>query len=117
MEFTSKTDIIGDQRLIDPGRAKSDSLLAGFVESFAANRIGIVQFEYGPKNIVSKFLLMDFYRFFERHNMVVGKIFPTYVDFRNYELSDENFYGPNYLAVRREHEDVIERLGKGGHRA
>lgn len=28
----------------------------------------------------------------------VGKIYPDYVDFRDYDLGDEDFLGPNYLA-------------------
>jgi hypothetical protein len=37
----------------------------------------------------------------------VGKVYPTYVDFRSYRLTDEDFRGPNYLAVRRERNDLI----------
>ena len=41
---------------------------------------------------------------------VVGKIFPSYVDFREYELKDEDFQGPNYLAVRAARADLIALL-------
>jgi hypothetical protein len=40
----------------------------------------------------------------------VGKIYPDYVDFRDYDLSDEDFLGPNYLACRVG-DGALERLG------
>jgi FkbM family methyltransferase len=46
------------------------------------------------------FLLRDAYELFRSYGYVVGKIYPDYVDFREYDLSDEDFLGPNYLACR-----------------
>lgn len=58
-----------------------------------------LQFEYGTINIDTHFLLRDAYQLLEGHGMVVGKIYPSYVDFRPYKRRDEDFLGPNYLAV------------------
>ncbi len=58
-----------------------------------------IQFEYGRVNIVSHFLLRDFYEVLEGY--VIGKIYPNGVDFRDYELAHEDFRGPNYLAIRK----------------
>jgi FkbM family methyltransferase len=59
-----------------------------------------VQFEYGRMNILTRFLLKDFYELFASHGYVVGKIFPDYVEIRAYNLVDEDFLGANYLACR-----------------
>lgn len=83
-----KMDVEGAEHLV----------LAGLAESLRARRVRFVQFEYGRVNILTKFLLRDFYELFRRYGYVVGKIFPDFVDFRAYDLGDEDFLGPNYLA-------------------
>jgi len=62
-------------------------------------QIKIIQFEYGMININTHFLLKDFYDYLEAFDMKIGKIYPSYVDLREYRHIDENFYGPNYLAI------------------
>lgn len=95
-----KTDTEGADHLV----------LKGFEKTFKRGGIGMVQFEYGFANSVCHFLLRDFYEFFSAHGYVVGKIYPSYVDFRNYKPEHEDFIGPNYLAVPRKREDLIEIL-------
>jgi FkbM family methyltransferase len=85
-----KLDVEGAEHLV----------LEGFQDQLRQQRIRFVQFEYGRVNILTHFLLRDFYQLFAKHGYVVGKIFPDYVDFREYELTDEDFLGPNYLACR-----------------
>ena len=58
--------------------------------------------------------MYDFYEFFTQKNYVVGKIYPNYVDFKDYTLDDENFLGPNYLAVKKEYQDLISALSYSG---
>ena len=72
----------------------------------------IVQFEYGQVNIITKHLLRDHYAFFEGLGFVVGKIYPKWVEFRDYELRHEDFLGLNYLAVRKERRDLLELLSR-----
>jgi FkbM family methyltransferase len=85
-------------------------VLAGFSDAFARKAIDMVQFEYGRVNIITKFLLRDFYQFFDGLGFVVGKLYPTYVDFRPYTLQDEDFRGPNYIACRKDLSENIAIL-------
>jgi FkbM family methyltransferase len=85
-------------------------VLDGFRDCFARNAITIVQFEYGAANLRVRYLLEDFYRFFEERGFVVGKIYPEGIAFKPYEPEDEDFRGPNFLAVRSERADLVEAL-------
>ena len=86
-------------------------VLQGFANALQDRLIDVIQFEYGRANIISKFLLYDFYVLFQKYGYKVGKIYPNYVDFREYSSDDENFLGPNYLAVR---EELVNHLGLAG---
>ena len=94
-----KMDVEGAEHLV----------LAGLAESLSARRIRFVQFEYGRVNILTKFLLRDFHELLRRYGYVVGKIFPDFVDFRPYDLGDEDFLGPNYLACQAD-DPALPRL-------
>jgi FkbM family methyltransferase len=86
-------------------------VLKGFSRMLDEARVAAVQFEYGFGNIRSHFLLSDFYDFFESAGFAVGKIFPDAVEFRAYDIyRDEDFLGPNYLAVRRDRRELIDAL-------
>jgi FkbM family methyltransferase len=85
-----KIDVEGAEHLV----------LRGFEQLLRERRVRFVQFEYGRVNILTRFLLKDFHDLFAQHQYVVGKIYPDYVDFRSYDLSQEDFLGPNYLACR-----------------
>lgn len=74
-------------------------VLDGFSDWLKAGRIKVIQFEYGMTCIFTKKLLADHYGILRDSGYVVGKIYPTYVDFRPYDPFDEDFIGPNYLAV------------------
>lgn len=98
-----KVDVEGAEHLV----------LRGFADALGSSRVRFVQFEYGRVNVLTKFLLRDFYELFRGYGYVVGKIFPDFVDFREYELGDEDFMGPNYLACRAA-DPALERLKAGG---
>jgi FkbM family methyltransferase len=85
-------------------------VLEGFCDMFSRGAIDVVQFEYDRVNILTKFLLLDFYRWFEKRGYMVGKVYPTHVDFRPYVLEDEDFLGPTYLACRTALREQIDRL-------
>lgn len=85
-----KLDVEGAEHLV----------LQGLEEQLRGGKVRFVQFEYGRVNILTHFLLRDFYQLFATYGYVVGKIYPDYVDVRDYDLSDEDFLGPNYLACR-----------------
>ena len=97
-----KLDVEGAERLV----------LQGFAQTLEAGRIDVIQFEYGKVAILTHFLLKDFYDVLEGKGYAVGKLFPDHVDFRAYKLEDEDFLGPNYVAVRRERADIIAALQK-----
>ena len=111
----------GDQYLQDQGIKTVDFLkidtegaewdvLQGFLQAFEHQAIQMVQFEYGPLNLKTKILLRDFWKFFEDRGFVVGKLYPEGVAFKPFEWKDEDFVGPNYIAVREARTDLVEAL-------
>ncbi len=111
-EFLKKNKIDRvDFLKIDVEGAEFD-VLKGFNESFSKGIIRVVQFEYGYINITTKKLLIDFYKFFESHNYIIGKIFPKRVEFRKYNFIYEDFLGPNFIAVKKSEEETIRLLSK-----
>ena len=74
-------------------------VLDGFTQTLKENKIGIIQFEYGFINVLTKFLLVDYYEFFKPLGYEIGKVTPEGITFSDYRLTDEDFKGPNYLAV------------------
>lgn len=86
-------------------------VLDGFAGMLSRAAVGAVQFEYGRINASIRVLLGDFYELFEGYGYVVGKIYPDGVEFRAFNpWRDENFRGPNYLAVHRDKRELIEDL-------
>jgi FkbM family methyltransferase len=87
-------------------------VLKGFDRMLATSAIDVVQFEYGLANIASRALLADFHAFLGDRGFAVGKVWPHDVEFRAYDMrTDEDFRGPNYVAVHRSRADLIARLG------
>jgi FkbM family methyltransferase len=85
-------------------------VLHGFANMISTHAIDVIQFEYGSLSIITKFLLRDFYLFFDTFDYKVGKIYPTFVLFKEYDMTDENFLGPNYLAISPKRRDLIRLL-------
>ena len=90
-----------------------EAVLRGFEALFARHAIDLVQFEYGRVAILNHVLLSDFHAFFRERGYVVGKIYPVYVDFRDYDFADEDFLGPNFLACRKDRPDYLRAFGAG----
>ena len=120
--FSVSCDVhIGDSYVRERGLKKIDLLkidvegaelrvLRGFEATIAAGRIDAIQFEYGLINLVAGVTLGALYEYLSARGYVVGKLYPNYVDFRPYHLKDEDFRGPNYLAVRSERTDLLQLL-------
>jgi FkbM family methyltransferase len=85
-------------------------VVRGFEKMLAGGRISVIQFEYEKLNTISKFLLKDFYALLGGHGYMLGKIFPTYVDFRDYDFEHELLWGSNYLAVLKSRPDLLKRF-------
>ncbi|MEZ4742405.1 MAG: FkbM family methyltransferase [Bdellovibrionota bacterium] len=98
--FFLKIDVEGGEHLV----------LKGFEEMIRKQRIVMIQFEYGKTNINTKFFLKDFYEILEKNGYKIGKIYPSYVDFKQYKNLNEDFIGPNYLAVLDSHTSLIKQL-------
>lgn len=89
-------------------------VLDGFSGLLARKAVDVVQFEYGRASILSRFLLRDYHALFRERGYAVGKIFPRYVDFRDYELADEDFVGSNHLACLESKAEYLEALSGRG---
>lgn len=85
-------------------------VLQGFERTFSGGRVRLCQFEYNTRCIESRCLLADFYEFFEARGYVVGKLWARGVSFGPYEFREENFRGPNYLAVHESESRLREAL-------
>lgn len=89
------------------------NVLQGFIPLLQTGSIGCIQFEYGYIAILTKNLLIDFYKFLAPFGYVIGKLTPDGVKFKDYHLLDEDFIGPDYIAVHQSRPDMIELIKKG----
>lgn len=94
---------------LDVEGAELDAL-RGFENSLKEKKVRAIQFEYGYINITSKNLLADYYDFFERHNYQIGKIYPKRVEFREYHFRQEDFIGPNFIAIHKSDDELKKIL-------
>ena len=85
-------------------------VLQGFMGMLSQQRIGCIQFEYGNMNILTKHLLIDFSKMLVPLGYVLGKLTPERVNFKDYHLSDEDFRGPDYVAVHITRPEIIDAL-------
>jgi FkbM family methyltransferase len=108
-EFLAREGIVGVDFLKLDVEGAEHLVLRGFDKLLRERRVRFVQFEYGRVNILTRFLLKDFYQLFAANGYLMGKIYPDHVDIRDYDLGDEDFLGPNYLACRAE-EPALARL-------
>lgn len=90
---------------LDIEGAEMDALI-GLSDSLDRGIIRMIQFEYGYINITTRKLLIDFYEFLESRNYIVGKIYPKRVTFKTYTFKDEDFIGPNYIAIRKDDTEI-----------
>ena len=74
-----------------------------------AGVIHCIQFEYGAFSLDTRFLLRDYYEMLGA-GYWIGKIYPGYVDFRDYDWRMEDFRFCNYLCVSRSRPDLLDRL-------
>jgi FkbM family methyltransferase len=112
--------VIGDKYVMENRIDKIDFLkidvegmeyqvLQGLKSCLSESKVHCLQFEYSPFSIETKFLLADFYRLLSE-NYWLGKVFPNYVEFREYEWPMENFEFSNYCAVSKAKPALREML-------
>jgi len=85
-------------------------VLAGFQNALAEGRVDVLQFEYGKCSLVARTFLKDFFSFFEPRGYVLGKMLPDGIDFCDYDIGLEDFIGPNYVACKKNRQDIISAL-------
>lgn len=83
-------------------------VLEGFQETLKQGKVGIIQFEYGRASILSKFLLVDAYNMLRPLGYKLGRLGRGWVNFKDYHLLDEDFNGPDFVAV---HESQMSYYG------
>ncbi len=84
-------------------------VLKGARQLIEADAIACIQFEHGAFWIDSRFLLRDYYDLLGDH-FFVGKIFPRYVAFGDYDWREEGVRFCNFLCVSRTRPDLRRRL-------
>jgi FkbM family methyltransferase len=95
-----KIDVEGAEHLV----------LKGFENMMKERRISVIQFEYGLANIYTHHLLLDYHRYFDERGYKLGKLRARGVEFRDYHPLQEDFLGPNFVAVRGDRSDLIGAL-------
>lgn len=83
-------------------------VLQGFAD--AIDKIRVIQFEYSHFCVGSRTYLYDFYMHLGKEDFVIGKIYPTHVEFSDYHFEKENFIACNYLAVKKSETQLIKLL-------
>lgn len=86
-------------------------VIQGFSERLSAQKIHCIQFEYGAFATQTRRLLGDYYSLLSPMYSI-GKIYPGYVDFREYDWTIENFHFSNYCCVSRLRPDIQAVLGR-----
>jgi FkbM family methyltransferase len=104
-EFCKESNIESIDFLKIDVEGMEHTVLDGLSPFLKENKIKIIQFEYGLVNIESKFLLNDFYKLFKYYGYSMGKIYPKGILFKEYAHTDENFIGPNYVAVLEKYKE------------
>ncbi len=97
-----KIDVEGAEHLV----------LRGLHRTIDAERVDCIQFEYGAFSIDSHVLLSDYYKLLSPKHWI-GKIYPTHVDFKDYDWTMESFRFSNYLCVSRARPDLRDQA-RGG---
>lgn len=85
-------------------------VLRGFSKTLVGSGIEVIQVEYNQCAIWSHFLLRDLYEMLVPLGFALGRLGPGGVAFSDYTAENEDFCGPNYVAVHRRRDDIIAAL-------
>lgn len=94
-----KIDVEGAEHLVIKG-------LLGYLSS---GKVSCLQFEYGAFSTQTRVLLADYYALLS-DNYWLGKIYPTYVEFADYDWRMEDFRFANYCCVSKTRPDLKKLL-------
>lgn len=88
-------------------------VLEGFTELLQEQAVRVIQFEYGYTHGDAKFLMRDFFKFFESHGYVVGRVQKGGIAFEDWTYKHNDFRsGPNYVAVRKSDSEMLALLAR-----
>lgn len=73
--------------------------MKGFYNTLKEGKVSILQFEYSFICVLTKWMLIDSYKFLEPLGFKLGRLKDGSIEFHDYTLIDENFKGPEYIAV------------------
>jgi len=73
--------------------------MKGFYNTLKEGKVSILQFEYSFICVLTKWMLIDSYKFLEPLGFKLGRLKNGSIEFHDYTLIDENFKGPEYVAV------------------
>jgi FkbM family methyltransferase len=90
-----KIDVEGAEHLV----------LKGLRRTIDLGRLHCVQFEYGAFSVQTRVLLADYYDMLAARYWI-GKIYPTHVEFGDYDWTREDFRFANFLCVARTRSDL-----------
>jgi len=85
------------------------AVLKGLNSSLEKEMVHLLYFEFGPFSVDTRILLRDYYDLLGK-KFWIGKIYPNYVDFRDYNWRYEDFRPAHYLAVLRSRPDLKRLL-------
>lgn len=71
----------------------------GFENTLKQGKVKMLQFEYSFVCVLTKWMLIDSYKFLEPLGFKLGRLHKDHIEFHDYTLLDENFKGPEYVAV------------------
>ena len=94
-----KIDVEGAEHLV----------LKGLEQTLQAGRIQCLQFEYGAFSIQTRVLLADYYEMLQSL-FWIGKVYPTGVEFAEYDWRMESFRFSNFVCVSRQRPDLKEMV-------
>lgn len=77
------------------------AVLESFMGAITNSRVAVIQFEYGYGGAVSGATLTRFRRLLEPHGYRLGRLRAKDIDWRLLNVTDEHFFGPNYVAVHQ----------------
>ena len=83
-------------------------MFKGFENTFKQGKVKVIQFEYSFICVLTKWMLIDSYKYLEPLGFKLGRLKRDSIEFHDYSLTDENFIGPDYIAV---HESVKGNFG------
>lgn len=80
-------------------------VLKGASSLLERGKISCIQFEYGAFSIQTRFLLKDYHELLSS-SFFIGKVFPNYISFGEYDWTAEDFRFCNYICVSKSRPDL-----------